>query len=380
MRLAIYAPAGGRAERDAATAPLAGQPGLDRGGTFMEINSGKLGMSLNLKSDAGRQLLTDLVRRSDVVLEGFSPGTMNRMGFGYGRLRELNPAVIYIQQSGFGEAGEYGRVRAYGPTAAALTGISEMSGLPDPFPPAGIGYSYLDWFGAYNMATATLAALYRREATGLGCHIDASQGEIGLELTGTAVLDYTVNGRPWARYGNRSPYKRAAPHGAYRTLGDDRWIAISAFTDEQWTALAGVLGVPSLADDPRFKGLDDRLASEAALDSIVSELTATWDGYELQNALQARAVPAGVCQTAQDRCERDPQLAHLRWLVELDQAHIGRWPVKDHPTAFSETPAHIGGPLDRSGPSYGQDTDRVLREVLGLDDESIAGLRARGII
>lgn len=379
-------PPGGRAEREAATAPLPTpeftgiEANPDRGGSFMEINAGKLGISLNLKHREGRQVLEDLIRVADVVLEGFSPGTMKRMGLGYDRLRELNPAIIYVQQSGLGELGTYGRARTFGPSAQAISGMSDMSGLPEPFPPAGIGYSYLDWFGAYNMATATLSALYRRDVTGHGCHIDASQGETGLYLTGTSVLDWSVNGRRWSRYGNRSPYKRAAPHGAFRTLGDDRWIAVAAYHEEQWSALASVLGHPEWVSDARFATLEARLAHQDELERTVGDATAARDGWQLMEALQRRGVPAGVCQTAQDRYELDPQLAHLGWLVELDQSEIGRWPVKEHPTWFSDTPAYIGGPFDRSGPSYGEDTADVLSRVLGLSAARVDKLREIGAL
>ncbi|MFG2514057.1 CaiB/BaiF CoA transferase family protein [Streptomyces sp. NPDC048584] len=379
-------PPGGRTEREAAVAALptpaySGDDGSpNRSGSFMEINAGKRSLSLNLKHPEARKILEDLIRDADMVLEGFSPGTMSRMGLGYDRLRELNPRVIYVQQSGLGEQGTYGKVRTFGPSAQAISGISDMSGLPAPFPPAGIGYSYLDWFGAYNMTTAILAALYRRDATGLGCHIDASQGETGLYLTGTAILDKTANGRDWARYGNASPYKKAAPHGAYPTRGDDRWLALAAFTDAAWHAVTQVLGLEELRDDPRFTGLEDRIEHADALDRIVAEATRTWDGFELMHELQARDVPAGVCQTAQDRYESDPQLGALGWLVELEQSELGRWPVKAHPTWFSETPTYIGGRYDRSGPSYGEDTDRVLEELAGLDADRIAGLRADGAL
>ncbi len=379
-------PPGGRAERDAATGPLptpafdghSGNP--NRGGSFMEINAGKLGLSLNLKHPRARTLLEELIRDADMIVEGFSPGTMIRMGLGYERLKEINPSIIYVQQSGLGELGSYGRARTFGPSAQAISGMSDMSGLPEPFPPAGIGYSYLDWFGAYNMATAMLAALYRRDVTGEGCHIDASQGETGLYLTGTSILDHAVNGRRWSRYGNRSPYKPAAPHGAYRTAGSDRWIAIAAYTEAQWVALLDVLRRPGLSTDPRFSTLARRLENQDSLDQFVGAATETWDGFELMAALQARGVPAGVCQSAQDRVETDPQLAHLGWLVELEQSEIGRWPVKEHPTHFSDTPTYIGGRFDRSGPSYGEDTDRVLGEILGLGPEEIDALRAEGAL
>jgi Predicted acyl-CoA transferases/carnitine dehydratase len=244
----------------------------------MEINAGKLAISLDLKKPEGKRILEDLIRNADVVLEGYSPGTMDRMGLGYDRLRELNPGIIYLQQSGFGQHGVYGRARAFGPTAQAFSGISDMSGLPEPRPPAGIGYSYLDWFGAYNMATAALAALYRRATTGRGCHVDASQAEVGIFLTGNGVLDHSVNGRRWSRYGNRSPYRPAAPHGAYRTRGEDSWIAIAAFTDEQWRAVATELGHPEWLDDPRFDGLSNRRANEDALDDLISRATAVSTG------------------------------------------------------------------------------------------------------
>jgi crotonobetainyl-CoA:carnitine CoA-transferase CaiB-like acyl-CoA transferase len=345
-----------------------------------DIYAGKLGLSLNLKNPRGRQILEDLIRGADIVVEGFSPGTMKRMGLGYDRLRELNPDIIYVQQSGFGEAGTYANGRAYGPTAQAITGISDMSGLPSPYPPAGIGYSYLDWFGAYNMALAMLAALYRRDVTGEGCHVDASQSEAGLYIAGNAILDYSVNGRSWARYGNRSPYVPAAPHGAFPTQGNDRWIAIAVFDDTHWTSLASVLGDPLLADDDRFATKAACVQNEDVLEALIGELTKDWDGFELMSELQALGVTAGVCQTAEDRCETDPQLRHLNWLVERDQTSIGGWPVRELPTKFSGTPADMGGILGRSGPDYGEDTDYVLRSILGLTADEVTELREQGAV
>jgi crotonobetainyl-CoA:carnitine CoA-transferase CaiB-like acyl-CoA transferase len=254
-----------------------------------------------------------------------------------------------------------------------------MSGLPEPYPPAGIGYSYLDWFGAYNVANAVLAALHRRATTGVGAHIDASQVEVGIFLSGTAVLDRSANGRTWRRYGNRSPYKLAAPHGIYRTQGDDRWIAISCFTDAQWTALTSVLALDE-RDLAGLETLDRRLRSQDELDELVSRFTEKLDGFELMYKLQKAGVAAGVCQSAQDRTEADPQLAYDEWRVELPQKTIGVWPVKEVPAVLSETPGDIGGHLGRSGPDYGEHTEEVLSRVLGMSSEEIARLREIDVV
>lgn len=382
MRLANVAlcPPGGRAERESAVGPipLPDVSSPNRSGAFLDINAGKLGASLNLKSPQGRAALEELVRNADMIVEGYSPGTMIRLGLGYEQLKAINPSIIYVQQSGLGELGTYGRARTYGPTAQALSGISEMSGMPNPFPPAGIGYSYLDWFGAYNMSQAMMAALYRQSVTGEGCHIDASQAGTGIYLTGSSILDYSVNGRDWSRYGNRSPFKPAAPHGAFRTRGTDRWIAIAAFTEDHWRSVAEVLGLKP--DDERFATLEQRLAHQDELEILVGDATMHWDGFELMAELQQQHVPAGVCQTAEDRVDHDPQLKHLGWLTELDQTEVGRWPVREHPVQFSETPAYIGGRLNRSGPNYAEDNDYVLREVLQRTEAEIEEMRVNGAI
>jgi crotonobetainyl-CoA:carnitine CoA-transferase CaiB-like acyl-CoA transferase len=383
MRLGTaQVPVGGRAERDSATRPLAAPAtrGLNGSGNFLDINAGKRSLSLNIKSAQGKDLLRRLIAEADIVIEGFSPGTMDRLGLGYDTLREINPRIVYVQQSGMGQIGTYGRLRSFGPTGAAFSGLSDMSGLPDPYPPAGIGYSYLDWFGAYQMALAMVAGLYLARQTGEGCWIDSSQAETGMYLTGTAVLDHEVNGRAWARYGNRSPYKPAAPSGAYPAAGDDRWLAISAFTEQQWHDLARTLASEEWTWDPRLATLALRLQNQDYLDAKISEVTAKWDAYELMHALQAAGIPAGVVQTAQDRCESDPQLAHLGWLVELNQTDAGRWPVRETSVRMSATPPYIGGPLDRHGPSYGEDNDYVLRAILNLGDEDIARLTEAGVI
>jgi crotonobetainyl-CoA:carnitine CoA-transferase CaiB-like acyl-CoA transferase len=350
------------------------------GGQFNNKNPGKRGISLNVCHPKGLEIARRLVAMSDIVAEGFSPGVMDRWGLGYDALRAIKPDIIYAQQSGMGSHGVYGRLRTVGPIAASFAGLSEMSGLPEPAMPAGWGYSYLDWIGAYSFALAMLTALFHRARTGQGQWVDASQCECGLFINGTATLDWSANGRVWSRHGNRSPYKPAAPHGAYPCAGRDRWIAIACFTEDEWRALARVAGRPAWAADPRFADLSARLAHQDALDEAVGEWTRPLEAHEAMARLQAVGVPAGVCQTAEDRCDHDPQLAALEWLTEVTGTMIGRWPVAEVPLKMSASPPYAGGPIDRGAPCYGEDNDYVFGELLGMSAREIAGLAEEGVI
>jgi crotonobetainyl-CoA:carnitine CoA-transferase CaiB-like acyl-CoA transferase len=379
-RMAAMAPVGGRAARDRATGPLPGVTDPDMGGQFNNKNPGKRGISLNVRHPKGLEIARRLVAMSDIVAEGFSPGVLDGWGLGYEAMRAIKPDIIYVQQSGMGAQGTYGRFRTVGPVANSFSGLSEMSGLPEPAMPAGWGYSYLDWMGAYSFALAMLTALFHRERTGEGQWVDASQAEVGLLISGTTILDWSANGRIWSRYGNRSPFKPAAPHGAYPSAGVDRWLAIACFTDAEWRALTEVAGHPEWASDARFKDLAGRLRHPDALDALVSGWTRSRDGYEAMLALQRAGVPAGVCQTAGDRCDRDPQLAALEWLTEVTGTRIGRWPIAEVPVKMSESPAYIGGRLDRGAPCYGEDNAYVYGELLGMSATEITTLADEGVI
>jgi crotonobetainyl-CoA:carnitine CoA-transferase CaiB-like acyl-CoA transferase len=378
-RIAAMAPVGGRAARDAATEPLPGVTDPDMGGQFNNKNPGKRGLSLNVRHPRGLEIARRLVAVSDIVAEGFSPGVMDRWGLGYEQLQEIRPDIIYAQQSGMGTIGEYGRYRAVGPIAAALSGISEMSGLPEPAMPAGWGYSYLDWIGAYSFAVAMLAALHHRDRTGRGQWIDASQTESGIFAANGAILDWSSNGRPWSRTGNAPADGSAFPQGAYPCLGEDRWLAISCRTDGERQALAQVIGLNDFVSQ-RSTGIAAHDEGVDDCDRQISEWTRRHEPYDAMYQMQAAGVPAGVCQDAGDRCDTDPQLAHLDWLTEVTGTKIGRWPVANVASKLSATPAHIGGVLDRGAPCYGEDNEWVLGELLGFGRREIADLKADGVI
>lgn len=378
-RMASMAPVGGREAREKATGILQGVTDPDMGGQFNNKNPGKRGISLNVRHPKGLEIARKLVAMSDIVAEGFSPGVLDNWGLGYNALKEIKPDIIYVQQSGMGAQGTYGRFRTVGPVANSFSGLSEMSGLPEPAMPAGWGYSYLDWMGAYSFSLAMLSALYHRDRTGEGQWIDASQTEVGLFISGTSLLDWSANGREWRRYGNHSPYKPAAPHGAYPCAGVDRWIAIACFSDAEWQALCKSAKQPGWAADERFKDLAGRMANQNALDKLVGQWTKNQDAYDLMHALQKDGIPAGVCQTAGDRCDTDPQLKHLEWLTEVTGTKIGRWPVAEVPVKLSESPAYAGGRIDRGAPCYGEDNEYVYGELLGMSTKEIAELAEDGV-
>lgn len=373
-------PEGGREARSRASGPMASTSDPEIGGQFNNKNPGKRGLSLNVEDPRGLAIAKALIAKCDVVAEGFSPGVLERWGLGYDVQRELNPNIIYVKQSGMGAFGEYGRFRAVGPIAAALSGISEMSGLPEPALPAGWGYSYLDWCGAYSMALAIVSAIRHRQMTGEGQWIDASQTEVGIFMCGIPVLDWSANKRAWARYGNRSPFKVAAPQGIYRCTGVDRWVAVSCFTEEEWSALARAAGHEEWLTDPRFETLEKRLANHAEVDIVVEKWTSQRGAYEVMCLLQDAGVAAGVCQNAEDRCDRDPQLKHLKWLTEVTGTKIGTWPLAELPFKMSETPPYVGGRFDRAAPLYGEDNYQVLSELLGMSRSEVDALKAEGVI
>ncbi|MXX80344.1 MAG: CoA transferase [Chloroflexi bacterium] len=381
-------PEGGKAARQelgVGDAPLPPDNStINRSGQFNDFHAGHRGLSLNLRDPRGLEIAKRLVAVSDIVAEGFSPGVMERWGLGYEVMKEIKPDIIYLSQSGMGQVGVYGRYRTVGPIAASFAGVSELSGLPEPYAPAGWGYSYLDWFGAYNLANAMMAALYYRDRTGKGQWIDSSQVDAGIYLNGTSVLEWSANGTVWQRTGNRSPYKPAAPHGAYRCRDDvesnDRWVAFACFDESDWQSLRRVMGDPEWAASDQFATLADRLANQDELDERITEWTRRHDRWDLMQRLQEAGIAAGVCQDAQDRLEVDPQLAHLDWLTEVEHSEMGAWPTKEVPVKWSHTPPFMGGPIDRGAPCYGEDNHYVLGELLGMSTSEISRLADDGVI
>jgi crotonobetainyl-CoA:carnitine CoA-transferase CaiB-like acyl-CoA transferase len=351
----------------------------DMGGLHNNYSRNKLGITVNMKTQEGRDVVDRLIAQSSVVTENFAPGVMEKWGLTFERLKELTPQVIYGRMSGFGHSGPYENFRSYGPVVQAACGLSFISGLPRR-EPSGWGLSYMDNQAAYYNSAALMMAIYHRNRTGLGSEIDVSAVEAGVHLMGPIMLDVEVNGRRTRDddypTGNRPEHLKAGPHGVYPAAGDDRWLAIAVFGDGDWRALLEVTGLTGLSEDPRFLSLDARIANADALDELLSAWTRNQEPHAAIARLQTAGVTAGVVQNAEDLNERDPQLAERGIFFEMDHPVIGEASFEGEPMLFSRSgPDHW-----RSAPLLGEDNDYVYRRILGMEPEQIAEYAAKGII
>jgi benzylsuccinate CoA-transferase BbsF subunit len=351
--------------------------GIDMGGGFNNHNVEKLGITLNLRTERGKQLLRSIVAISDVVTENFAAGVMARLGFPYEELRAVKPDVVYVSNCGFGAWGPNVAYKTWGPIVQAVSGLTFSSGLAGE-PPAGWGFSYMDHMGANTMAVAILAGLIHRNRTGEGQWIDMACTEAGTTYVGPDLLDYTVNGRPLRRPGqpdsNRSHAPARAPHGIYPAAGDDNWIAIACRDDVDWARLAAVIDEP-WATDARDDTLAERLAVEDALDTRIAAWTATRDRFATAEILRAAGVPAGAVARPEDRIDHDPATSEWGLWPTVHHREMGDVRVDGVPVHLSETDWSI----EHAGPCLGEHTHLVLSEILGLDDDEIERLARDGV-
>jgi benzylsuccinate CoA-transferase BbsF subunit len=350
--------------------------GIEFGGGFNNHNVEKLGVTINLRTPRGKALLTELIRQSDCVTENFAAGVLERLGFGYERLKEIRPDIVYVSNCGFGQVGPYAGFKTWGPIVQAVSGLTFASGLPDR-PPAGWGYSYMDHTGGYYMAMAILLALIHRKRTGEGQWVDLACTEAALTLHGPALLDWTVNGRPSRREGqphsNRNQWPAMAPHGIYPCAGDDAWVAIACRDDADWRRLAAVIGEP-WAGEPAWAALDRRLADQDALDEQVAGWSLGQDKFDVQRRLREAGVPCSAVQTPGERVDHDPDTEGL-W-PRVTHSAMGEVRVDGLPARFSRTPWRI----ERGAPCLGEHNEAVFGRLLGLTPGEVSALREEGVI
>jgi crotonobetainyl-CoA:carnitine CoA-transferase CaiB-like acyl-CoA transferase len=348
--------------------------GVNLGAGFNNHNVGKYGVTINMRTPEGKDLLRELVAISDVVTENFAAGVLEKRGFGFEELRKIKPDIIYVSNCGFGHTGPYRDFKTWGPIVQAVSGLTFTAGLPDA-EPAGWGFSYMDHGSAFYMTTAILAALHHRERTGEGQHVDLATVMAGIAMLPTEVLDWTVNGRTTAAGGNRADFGEMAPHGIYPCAGDDRWIAIACRDDREVGLLSKVLDEPELVAE-RFATLDQRLGAADELDRLISVATAARDATVLAEDLIAAGVPASVVKSPRERIDDDPDLAAMNLFPRVTHPDIGDVRVEGIPLRLSATPWQI----DSAAPQLGQHNREVLCGLLGHSDAELDDWAQRGVI
>lgn len=352
-----------------------GTPGPENSALYGTCNAGKLGMTVDLQTEAGREIARDLAGWCDVIAEAFSPGLMRRWGLDYERLSASHPGLIMISTSITGQTGPTARLAGYGNVGAALSGYQDIVGWPDQ-PPLGPFGPYTDYLGPRLALVTLLAALDHRRRTGQGCYIDISQVEAGVFFQSPEVADYFAQGTVVHRMGNAD--RAMAPHGVYPCLPGEagaRFAAIACRDDADWQALAAGIGRPDLAADRALSMVAGRLGHAGELDAAIAAWTATQPAEQVEQRLQAVGVPAHVSSSSRDFCT-DPQLAHRGHLVSLPHPLHGCTTVEGPRYLLSETP----GRVTRAAPLLGQDNEYVLTKLLGYGADRVAELDAAGVL
>jgi crotonobetainyl-CoA:carnitine CoA-transferase CaiB-like acyl-CoA transferase len=320
--------------------------------TFDQVASNKLSVRLNLKKPDGIALAKRIVAASDVAAESFRPGVMARLGLGYEALKAVKEDIVMLSVSSSGQSGPDSHFAGYAPLFGAWGGLGELTGYGDG-PPVEIRH-VMDHTVGMNAAFAVMAALHRRRATGLGTHLDVAAREVACSLVGEALLEAAAGGAP-QRIGNAHP--RMAPHGVYHAKGDDRWITLAVADDDEWQALAGLIG----CDDKRFASEAARRANREQLDTLVSNWTQGQDANEAAALLQSRGIAAHASWTTPEiaACEH---LQERRAIVEVSESDGTKRAAVGVPVHLSKSETGF----ERFTPALGEHEDYVFGELLGM--------------
>ncbi|MFH1087319.1 MAG: CoA transferase [Chloroflexota bacterium] len=339
---------------------------------FNNLNFSKKSCTLNLKHPEGIRLAKQLVSISDIAIENFSVGVMDRLGLAYEALRQIKPDIIMVSCSFVGQGGPHRNHRAYGNTAQAYSSLTALTGYLDG-KPRGLGGTWADPVGGEFAALAALAALLYRQKTGKGQFIDVSMTEAILTMLPEAIMDYATNDINRTCMGNRDDLM--APHGVYRCRGDDRWVAIAVSTEQEWRSLAGTLGSLPWTNDKRFSHMRERLSSQDELDSLITTWTSTRTNVQVMEALQQAGVAAGPCFDQQQLVDNH-HLRERELLIEVDHPEAGRRLGLRLPWRTSEDMHFVYG----HAPLLGQHNEYVFCQLLGLSKDAMSRLVEEKVI
>lgn len=343
----------------------------NREGKYADRNRSKRSICLDLTHPRGVDAFKRIAAQSDIVIENYRQGVMDRFGLGYKDLRQVRPDIIMLTMASQGATGPEAAYGSFGVTLEQTAGVASVTGYLGGDPSTS-GVLFPDPLVAVVSVGLVLAALRQRRQTGEGVYIDLSQREMTTAILGDMVMDYTMNGRTWAPLGNR--HRTFAPQGVYPCRGSDIWLAVSVEADRDWVALAQTMGHPELADDPRYATVPGRRKHHDELDALITTWTSGRDAFIAMSTLQAAGVPAGVVENG-EHLVSDPQLVARGFWEYSGHTLAETRPYLSRSFKFSKTPGSTRFPA----PLLGEHTTEVLRDVAGMSDAEIAELDELGV-
>lgn len=337
---------------------------------FLSVNRNKRSMTLNLKSEKGKQILRELARVSDVLVENFRPGTMEDLGLGYESLKELNPSLVYCAITGFGSSGPEAQRPGYDLIAQGMGGIMSVTGPPEG-PPYRVGIAQADIVAGMFAAYGIMVALFHRQRTGEGQRLETSlfQGQLA-QLTFQAGRYFATGVSPKPQ-GNQHPL--IAPYESFRTK--DGHINIAVGNNVLWSTFCKVLGMEVFEKDPRFETNPKRVENRPALIQVIEERTTKYTSQELRELLDKAGIPNGPVWTIGEALSA-PQSLALGMVQELEHPKAGPIKVTGVPIQLEKSPGSVRFPP----PLLGQHTQEILRELLGMSEKEVEELQNQGIV
>ena len=339
---------------------------------YLLLNANKKSLALNLKTDDGKALFRKLIAQCDVLVENFAPGALERLGFGYDALAELNPRLVYASIKGFGTYGPYSGYKSFEPVAQAMGGAMCASGYADT-PPTFTWAAIGDSGTGMQMAIGILAALQQRHVSGRGQHVEVSMQDSVVNLVRVSLRDHQRFGHPPTRTGNQ--LGRNVPGTTYACApgGPNDYVFLYA-QPQMWPAVVQVMGQPELTEDPRFKTLEARWENRAALNAIVEAWTRQRSKHEVMRLMGDAGVPCGACQDTGEVLA-DPHLRAREMIVDVDYPTRGPYQTVGCPIKLSDSPIAVSRP-----PLLGEHTDDLLGSLCGVAPGDAKRLREKGVV
>ncbi|MGH7917182.1 MAG: CoA transferase [Candidatus Binataceae bacterium] len=351
---------------------LTEKPGVDSH-YFMLLNTNKRSITLNLKSPHGREMFLDLVKQVDILSENYSLGTLEGLGLGYERLREINPRLIYLTVKGFGTFGPYSKFKSFDMIAQATGGAMALTGFPGS-PPLKPGPTIGDTGTGVHAACGVLAAYIQRERTGKGQKVEVAMQEAVLNFVRVPMMDTYITHQPTPRRGNRLGSGAVGDVFKCAPGGDNDYVFIICTSPEMWEALCKTIGHPEIPQDPRFKDRKERQVHMEDLTAIIEKWTGQRTKHEAMKVLGGAGVPCGAVLDSVELLN-DPHMRERGMIVTVDHPVRGKFTMPGCPVRLENSPVEV-----TSAPLLGQHNVEVYQAMLGLDAAALEKLKQEGII